>query len=380
MAAAERRFDQYQSGALSARPGQCLSRDSLPIQKRYRLVSDEVEMSCCISPILACDIVTICPVRNYNKRADVGSAGNVGAILDSFMSGKNFSGGDVGPLNPTVGSRSVSSARFATNKRGMHRRSLLRAGALVGLSAMADAAEPAAAGSYHDELPWAPHQADAPEPLKSPNLLYFTSAEVRFVDAATERLIPRDELGPGANDVGVTLFIDHQLAGSYGRGARWYMQGPWKKGTPTQGFQSRMTPAELYRAAIKTIDDHVASGGETPRNTSTTSPPSDSRNAKAFADLSPSQQDDLLKEMEDGKLQLAGVDAKVFFTMLLQNTKEGMFSDPIYGGNKDMAGWKMLGFPGARYDYTEWVGKHGVRYTLPPVGIMGRKDWHPQKS
>ncbi len=82
--------------------------------------------------------------------------------------------------------------------------------------------------------------------------------------------------------------------------------------------------------------------------------------------------------MEDGKLDLQGADAKTFFKLLLQNTKEGLFSDPIYGGNKDMAGWKMLGFPGARYDYTDWVDKRGVRYNLPPTGIMGRPGWTPK--
>ena len=80
--------------------------------------------------------------------------------------------------------------------------------------------------------------------------------------------------------------------------------------------------------------------------------------------------------MESGTLALEGVDARTFFKLLLQNTKEGMFSDPIYGGNKDMAGWKMIGFPGARYDYREWVGRHGERYDQPPVGIMGRPTWN----
>jgi gluconate 2-dehydrogenase gamma chain len=263
------------------------------------------------------------------------------------------------------------------DKTGLHRRSFLKAGAVAGAAAAAGKAaapDPAAARTYHGAVPWEPHQADSPEPLRSPNYLYLTTIEARFVDAATERLIPRDELGPGANDLGVTLFIDHQLAGPYGRGASWYMQGPWSKGSPTQGFQSRMGPAELYRAAIKAIDAHVASESEQAKTTGDPSP------AKAFADLPAAEQDKLLKQMEDGKLALGGVDAKTFFKVLWQNTKEGVFSDPIYGGNKDIAGWKMIGFPGARYDYTEWVGKHGARYTLPPVGIMGRKDWTPQKS
>jgi gluconate 2-dehydrogenase gamma chain len=247
------------------------------------------------------------------------------------------------------------------------RRSFLTSGAAVGAAVVSSAADPGLARTYSGQVPWAPHQADQPEPLQSPDFVFFTSAERRFVEAATERLIPHDDLGPGAREAGVPIFIDHQLAGPFGRGARWYMQGPWAKGEPTQGYQSRMAPADMYRAAIKAIDAHVAAQ-------------SGSASAKAFADLAPDDQDKLLGRMEEGKLELSGVDAKSFFKLLWQNTKEGMFSDPIYGGNKDMMGWAMLGFPGARYDYRDWVGKHGQRYTEPPVGIMGRKAWTPARS
>jgi len=83
-----------------------------------------------------------------------------------------------------------------------------------------------------------------------------------------------------------------------------------------------------------------------------------------------------LQRLAQRGLDLGGADAKTFFKMLWQNTKEGMFSDPIYGGNKDMAGWKMLGFPGARYNYLDWVDRHGQHYDQPPVGIRGRPAWN----
>jgi hypothetical protein len=70
-----------------------------------------------------------------------------------------------------------------------------------------------------------------------------------------------------------------------------------------------------------------------------------------------------------------GVKAKAFFELLLQNTPEGFFSDPIYGGNRDMVGWKLIGFPGARYDYRPYVDKHGAQLDLPPVGLKGRPGW-----
>ncbi len=208
------------------------------------------------------------------------------------------------------------------------------------------------------EVPWAPRRADVPRVESSPDYSFFTAAEAEFIDAATERLFPHDELGPGANELGVTLFIDHQLASAFGRGERMYMLGPWAKGESTQGFQSRMSPAPLYRTAIDAIEKKVQSD-----------------HGKRFAELSPNEQDQVLKSLESGEMHLENVDAKTFFNLLLQNTKEGAFADPMYGGNKDMAAWKMIGFLGARYDYLDWVDKHNVRCTLPPVSIMGRAEW-----
>ncbi|MEK7878203.1 MAG: gluconate 2-dehydrogenase subunit 3 family protein, partial [Pseudomonadota bacterium] len=71
---------------------------------------------------------------------------------------------------------------------------------------------------------------------------YLTQPEVRFLDAAVARLIPADELGPGAKEAGVACFIDRQLTSSWGTHGRNYRMGPWLEGTPQQGFQSRLTP------------------------------------------------------------------------------------------------------------------------------------------
>ena len=65
----------------------------------------------------------------------------------------------------------------------------------------------------------------------------------------------------------------------------------------------------------------------------------------------------------------------MFFSLLLNNTREGFFADPIYGGNRDMVGWKMIGYPGARYDYRDWIGRHNERFPLSPVSITGRPEW-----
>jgi gluconate 2-dehydrogenase gamma chain len=105
------------------------------------------------------------------------------------------------------------------------------------------------------------------------------------------------------------------------------------------------------------------------------------RNGATLSKLASEDQVKVLKGLESGEIKLdEGVDSKTFFEMLLQNTKEGYFSDPIYGGNKDMAAWKMIGFPGAHYDYKEWVSRHGERVPYPTVGFKGRPGWTETSS
>src|SRR5207247_1872500 len=77
--------------------------------------------------------------------------------------------------------------------------------------------------------------------------MYLTQPEVAFVEAAVARLIPADELGPGAKEAGVACFIDRQLVGAWGTMAKMYRQGPWPEGTPQQGYQSPLTPQQVYR-------------------------------------------------------------------------------------------------------------------------------------
>lgn len=186
---------------------------------------------------------------------------------------------------------------------------------------------------------------------------FFVGAEAAFVHAAVARLIPADEYGPGAADAGVPEFIDAQLAGPYGKAERWYMAGPWQDGDEDQGWQSHLTPAGLYRAAIAAIDAHCRGtlGG-------------------VFAQAKPAQQDTVLHALEKGEVKLpGGASAKTFFKTLWQNTQEGFFADPMYGGNRDFAGWKLVGFPGPRYNYIEDIRHYGEPYTLPVVGLKGRE-------
>jgi gluconate 2-dehydrogenase gamma chain len=185
---------------------------------------------------------------------------------------------------------------------------------------------------------------------EKPVYLFFNADEAAFIEAACERLIPHDDVGPGALDAGVPNYLDKQLGGSWGAGERLYRSGPWQQGTPSQGYQLPFTPAELFHAALRAILAEF--DGKT-----------------AFKELPADQQDAYLKSLEAGGKDLGGVPSTAFFQMLLQMTVEGYFSDPVYGGNKNMVAWKMIGFPGAYANYYDLVDKHGIKLDREPMSI-----------
>lgn len=189
-------------------------------------------------------------------------------------------------------------------------------------------------------------------------LRYFTGEEAAFLTAACKRLIPTDENGPGAVELGAIEFIDREMDGPFGHAATWYMQGPFAKGPPELGYQSPLTPREVYRAGIAAINKYCR------RNFGN----------KSFSELPVVMQDPVLTNLENGTIDFENVSGKLFFDLLLQNVKEGYLADPIHGGNKNMESWKMIGFPGARADFIDWVDKHGERYPLGPIGITDGKD------
>jgi gluconate 2-dehydrogenase gamma chain len=191
-------------------------------------------------------------------------------------------------------------------------------------------------------------------PPESQTYQYLTHPEIRFLDAAVERLIPADDLGPGAKELGVTYFIDQQLVSVWGSHGRNYRAGPWPEGTPQQGFQSRLTPREIYRAAIREVNLHCLT-----------------QYRKAFEFLAPREQDEVLKGLQSGAIQLESVSSKLFFGLLLRNTMEGFFADPMYGGNRDKAGWTLIGFPGVpASNYNDLIDEHNVPYRVEPVSIL----------
>jgi gluconate 2-dehydrogenase gamma chain len=188
--------------------------------------------------------------------------------------------------------------------------------------------------------------------------IFFDADEAAFVEAAVSRLIPADEQWPGAREAGVSNYMDKQLAGAWGAGERLYRSGPWRQGTPEQGYQLPFTPAELFHTALAAINKKLAKAG-TP-----------------FAKMSLEDQDAYLKSLEAGGKDLNGVPSDVFFAHLWELTLEGFFSDPVYGGNRDMISWRMIGFPGAYASYYDLVDQHGIRIDRPPMSLAEDAHGH----
>lgn len=245
----------------------------------------------------------------------------------------------------------------------LDRRGVLGLGAVLGAGAAVahDGMLGAPPETITNAMPWRDGQTDAPDGgVSAEGWRYLDAGEVAFLTAIVDRLIPPDETGPSASQAGVVTFLDRQLAGAYGQGSHFYLAGPWGKGTPEQGYQSRFGPAAFYRHAITAVQQAVAARFA----------------GRAFQTLDAAAQDAIITEMELGTLALQGaITAKNFFTQLHQNVLEGYFSDPIYGGNRNGAAWTMIGFPGAHYDYSPWVGAYNQRIPVKTVGLRGRADW-----
>lgn len=219
----------------------------------------------------------------------------------------------------------------------------------------------AAAEVISGRIPFRPSSAST-QPIVPGGWTFFTAMEVATLEAIADRIIPPDAETPGGKDAGCVVFIDRQLAGGYGQSAGLYEQGPFVNGLEQQGSQSEKNPAQQYRTALAGIDNLASKQFN-----------------KAFIALSTNEQDTLLKGLDTGSLALEGIEGKTFFANLVTDMKQGFFADPMYGGNRDMCSWKMIGYPGARYDYRDWIGRHNEVYPYPPVSIAGRAEWTPRR-
>jgi gluconate 2-dehydrogenase gamma chain len=217
-------------------------------------------------------------------------------------------------------------------------------------------AAPAAIAVTQGVSPARSSESPQAQPNYSP--VFFNAAEWVFVNAAVDRLIPADAQGPGGVEAGVPVFIDRQLDMPYGRGAYFYMQGPFHPDAPPSlGYQLQYAPRELYRLGIAAADNACKQA-----------------KGKAFSALPHLEQEQFLTSLEKGAVTLQGPPATAFFEQLLTNTREGYFADPMYGGNRGMGAWKMIGFPGARADFTDWMEQQGRAYPYGPTAINGSRS------
>lgn len=230
------------------------------------------------------------------------------------------------------------------------RRIFLKAGSAAAVIPAAVGAAVAAPNPPHDAGHAAGASPGQQQGTQHPAYLFFSGTEAAFMEAVVDRLIPPDDLGPGANEAGVVTYIDRQLAGAWGAGERLYRSGPWHQGTPSQGYQLPFTPAELFRNALRGIAQQGQKG--TP-----------------FEKMPGNEQDAFITRLQNGTDDLEGVPAKTFFESLLALTVEGYFSDPAYGGNREGRTWAMIGFPGAYGNYYDLVDRHGIKFDLPPRSL-----------
>jgi gluconate 2-dehydrogenase gamma chain len=243
-------------------------------------------------------------------------------------------------------------APSALERRGFLK-SLGVAGVVGGVAAL-----PAAAGAEM-KMPGnaaqpAPATATATANQSAPAYIFFNPDEAVFIEKAVDTLIPSDAVGPGALESGVATYIDRQMAGAFGKGARLYMQGPFAEGTPQQGYQLPLLPSELIRAGIADAQAWCMSSRK-----------------DLFPSLSPGDRISVLTEIETGKAMFPTVPPAAFFAMLLQLTMEGYFADPIYGGNRNKAVWRMLGFPGVAGMYADKIEAYRNKpYPVEPQGIQ----------
>jgi len=176
--------------------------------------------------------------------------------------------------------------------------------------------------------------AQAEQSIRIP-LRFFSQAEALIVAAAASRIFPSDETGPGALEAGVAVYIDRQLAGPWGRDRYRYTQEPFEDAAPPEfGYQGRVTPQQTYRKGL--------------------------RDLKGFDRLPPTKQDQKLRQIE----------TTFFFSLLRRNTIEGMFCDPMHGGNVDMIGWQLIGFPGPKMSNYADVDQHfGEAFRPKPASL-----------
>jgi gluconate 2-dehydrogenase gamma chain len=139
--------------------------------------------------------------------------------------------------------------------------------------------------------------------------------------------MPRAPGKPGATDAGVLNYIDLALSGAY------------------------EDQQDFYRRGVAQLDAHCAK-----------------TYGKPFRILTAAEQDETITVLEQGKApEFVWPTAQAFFNIVRTHTMEGMFADPVYGGNKDFAGWRLVGFPGAQMQFTAEDMLSEQAFTREPI-------------
>jgi gluconate 2-dehydrogenase gamma chain len=223
------------------------------------------------------------------------------------------------------------------------RRKFLLGAGVAGTAVAARLAEPVAA-----QMQTPPAPGSEPQPM-----LVLSATEAAFISAVADTMIPADALSPSGTDCGIVTFADRQLASAWGGGAKMYRSGPFRKGKPEHGYQLALTPREFFAAGI------AATNAWTRK-----------LHGKDFDRLAPTDREAALKALEAGRAEFGDLNGREFFDALLNLVMEGFLADPIYGGNKDKAAWKMIGFPGLPAVYANLIDEYRhKRYVAEPQSI-----------
>jgi gluconate 2-dehydrogenase gamma chain len=188
----------------------------------------------------------------------------------------------------------------------------------------------------HKDVAVPPGQA---HPTSVQHGAFFNYEQATTIAAFTERLMPGAPGRPGARDTGVLNYIDLALAGAY---------------ADLQDF---------YRRGLAQLDAYCRTAYKQP-----------------FIQLEPARQDEVITALEQGKATgFSWPAAQEFFNVVRTHTMEGMFADPIYGGNRDFAGWRLVGFPGAQGNFTATDLQNKQIFTRAPMtGLQSQASLQAQ--
>jgi gluconate 2-dehydrogenase gamma chain len=220
------------------------------------------------------------------------------------------------------------------SKHNEGRRAFL-VGAAVGASAVASARllpDAQAQGEMPQRMGTGPMPAHSPS-TEAKYRAFFNEEDAATIAAFAERLMPGAPGRPGARDADVLNYIDLALSGAYAD-----MQ-------------------DFYRRGLAALDRHCRQAYKQP-----------------FRQLDAARQDEVIATLAQGKASgFTWPSGVAFFNAVRTHTMEGMFADPVYGGNRNFAGWRLVGFPGAQPEYTRADMESPQPFTRRPmIGLQAQ--------